>query len=171
MLFIHGGGFEGGASIHHQPHFLLEKEIVFVAINYRLGPLGFLSTQTKEIPGNAGFLDTIMAIKWVKQYIQYFGGNSNRITIFGGSAGAGLVSALVLSSNTLVPHNLFQGAILQSGSFFGAWAFNDNPITTTESIFKHVDKTKCLSPDDSMEQCFVKLDLKSLFEAYNAEEV
>lgn len=171
MLYIHGGGFEAGDSNEHQPHYLLEKDVILVSINYRLGPLGFLSTQSDDIPGNAGFLDTILAVKWVKKYINHFGGNPNQITIFGESAGAGLVSALMLSSESLVPHNLFHGAILQSGSFFGPWAFDEEPITAAQRIFSHVDKTKCLSPNDGMEKCFLSLDVESLIEAYNAEKV
>lgn len=166
MLFIHGGGFESGSSIYLYPNYLLEKDIVFVAINYRLGPLGFLSTQTVEIPGNAGFLDTILALNWVKKHIENFGGNPNDVTIFGESAGAGLVSALMISSDTLVPHNLFQRAILQSGSFFGAWALDHDPVITARNIFNYVDMSKCLPPDDTMEKCFVKLDVGSLFKAY-----
>lgn len=171
MFFIHGGGFETGTSNDYLPNYLLEKEIVFVAINYRLGPLGFLSTQTIDVPGNAGFLDTILALNWVKKYIENFGGNPNDITIFGQSAGAALVSALMLSPDTVVPYNLFQRAILQSGSFFGAWTFDNDPTATATRIFSHVNESNCLPPDDNMEKCFLKLDLKSLYEAYEAERV
>lgn len=165
MVFIHGGGFETGSSNQYAGNYLLEKDIVFVAMNYRLGPLGFLSTNSQDIPGNAGFLDIILALKWVKKYIENFGGNSSRITIFGESAGAALVSALILSPNEVVPNDLFQGAIIQSGSMFGSWAFDSEPAARANEIFKYVDKSKCSNGLD-MDKCFIELDVVSLIQGY-----
>lgn len=169
MLFIHGGGFDFGTSNEHPADYLLEKDVVLVAINYRLGPLGFLSTKSAEIPGNAGFLDTILAIEWVKKYIYFFGGNPNHITIFGESAGAALVSALMMSP--AVPLDYFQGAIMQSGSYFASFAFNDNPLPKANELFSYVDKTKCSNINDSMEKCFMDLDVVTILKAANDLQV
>lgn len=70
---------------------LLTNNLVFITFNYRLGPLGFLSTEDDVVPGNMGLKDQIAALKWVKKYISYFGGNPESITIAGNSAGAASV--------------------------------------------------------------------------------
>lgn len=170
MIMVHGGGFTIGSYNYVPGTKLLEKDIVYVAFNYRLGPLGFLSTDSASIPGNAGLLDTILAIKWVKKYIRNFGGDPNRITLFGESSGGGMVSALMLSPNEIVPFDLFQGAILASGSFFGTWAFDPEPIATAINLFRFVDKAKCQNPEN-MDKCFQQLDVVSLWAAEDKFEV
>ena len=95
MIWIHGGAYLTG-SAHgalYQLETLASKGIVLVAINYRLGPFGFLKLDevtNGKIPasGNEGLLDQRLAIKWVKKNIEAFGGNPENITIFGESAGA-----------------------------------------------------------------------------------
>jgi carboxylesterase type B len=76
----------GGHSLY-APEYLLEHDVILVTGNYRLGPLGFLSTESKECPGNFGLKDQVMMLTWVKMNIDKFGGNSNSVTIFGNSAG------------------------------------------------------------------------------------
>ena len=120
LFWIHGGGyFEGSSSaaIYDGENFA-RKGIVVVSLNYRLGALGFLAhpelsvESPNRISGNYGVLDTIAALKWVKKNIAAFGGDPNRIAIYGQSAGAGMVVTL-----TFVPEakGLFHGAIAQSG--------------------------------------------------------
>ena len=75
----------------------MDRNVVVVTINYRLGPLGFLSMGTEEVPGNAGLRDQSLALKWVNQNIAKFGGNPDLVTIFGESAGALSVSLHLLS--------------------------------------------------------------------------
>ena len=75
----------------------MDRNVVVVTINYRLGPLGFLSMGNEEVPGNAGLRDQSLALKWVNQNIANFGGNPNMVTIFGESAGALSVSLHLLS--------------------------------------------------------------------------
>lgn len=101
MVWIHGGGFrQGSASTDlYGPEYLLTEEIVLVTFNYRLGILGFfcLEDPSLEVFGNVGLKDMVMALKWVQQNIENFGGNPFNVTIFGESAGAGAVHYLVLS--------------------------------------------------------------------------
>lgn len=132
MIYFHGGGFYEGAAYHHPPNYLLEEDIVLVVPQYRLGPLGFLSTQSADIPGNAAMLDCLLVLRWVQTHITNFGGDPNRVTIFGQSAGAGIVSALILSP--AVPDGLFHGAILQSGSAFGSWVVDERPEHSARDI-------------------------------------
>ena len=100
---------------------MAKKGVVFVTINYRLGIFGFLAHPelTKESPthssGNYAFLDQIEALKWVKKNIAAFGGDPNRVTIAGQSAGSFSVNALAASP---VAKGLFQRVIAESGGMF-----------------------------------------------------
>ena len=86
----------------------------------RLGPLGFLYEATELIPGNVGLRDQVMALEWVNANIEYFGGNSDSVTIFGESAGSLSVALHLLSP---LSYGLFQRAIIQSGEALNpAWA-------------------------------------------------
>jgi carboxylesterase type B len=69
------------------PDYLLQKDVILVTMNYRLGPVGFLSLQDPElnIPGNAGLKDQTFALKWVQRNIENFGGDSKNVTVFGES--------------------------------------------------------------------------------------
>ncbi|XP_064089784.1 venom carboxylesterase-6-like [Macrobrachium nipponense] len=113
MVFIHGGGFFCGSSNEYPPNVMMNHEIVFVTIQYRLGMMGFLSTEDEDAPGNYGLRDQTMALSWVQRNIHLFGGNPVGITLFGESAGAASVHLQILSPRSV---GLFQRAILMSGS-------------------------------------------------------
>ncbi|XP_045299066.1 carboxylesterase 3 isoform X2 [Leopardus geoffroyi] len=96
MVWIHGGSLVTGAATSHDGSALAAYgDVVVVTVQYRLGLLGFLSTGDEHAPGNWGFLDVVAALHWVQGNISPFGGDPNSVTIFGGSAGACIVSALV----------------------------------------------------------------------------
>ena len=84
-----------------------------VSINYRLGNLGFLSLAESELSGNMGLRDQTMALQWVQSNIEQFGGDPNRVTISGESAGSYSVFYHMMSPKS---KNLFQQVIGQSGS-------------------------------------------------------
>ncbi len=115
MVWIHGGGFTGGAGSipwYDGSQFGRQHDIVVVTINYRLGVLGF--THLEGIAdGNAGLLDQVEALRWVAANIEGFGGDPANVTIFGESAGAMSIGAL-LGMPTAA--GLFRRAILQSGA-------------------------------------------------------
>ncbi|CRK99832.1 CLUMA_CG013140, isoform A [Clunio marinus] len=122
-VFIHGGGFQyaHGESDIFGSDYLLQKDIIFVSINYRVGPLGFLSLKdpSLNIPGNAGLKDQVFALKWVQRNIMNFGGDPNNVTLFGVSAGAVSVHFLMISEKG---KGLFNRAIPLSGtSFIKSW--------------------------------------------------
>ncbi|XP_050090637.1 glutactin-like isoform X2 [Anopheles aquasalis] len=166
MVFIHGGGFSEGGASDYGPEYLLEKDIVLVVIQYRLGPLGFLSTGTANIPGNAGMLDMIMALEWVSQNIRFFGGDSSQVTVFGESAGGAAISALLYSP--LVRETLFSRAIIQSGSIFSPWATCRSPKEGAIDIARRVG---CDRPAESMEDCLRSVPAVSLMQAYNDHRI
>ena len=124
FVWIYGGGFNFGFT--SDPNYnganLAKKGVVLVSIAYRVGQLGFFvhPELTAESPhhasGNYGILDMIAGLKWVKKNIASFGGDPNKITIFGESAGGIAVSILCASP---LAKGLFQGAISESGGNFG----------------------------------------------------
>ena len=124
MFFIHGGAFAYGTQIRMAGDRLQSwGDVVVVSINYRLGPLGFLCLNTDEAGGNMGMLDMVVALEWVHQYIDYFGGDSSQITIFGESAGGASIGHLLLSKET---RGLFARGIGQSGAAIASWAFDSS---------------------------------------------
>ncbi len=123
MLWIHGGGNTiGNSGFYDGGKLAASGDVVVVAINYRLGPLGWFrhaalrgaGTTAGDRSGNYGTLDTIRALHWVQENIAAFGGDPSRVTVFGESAGGGNVGALLLSREA---SGLFQRAIIQSGGF------------------------------------------------------
>jgi para-nitrobenzyl esterase len=123
MVWIHGGALTRGASSLgvYDGTALARKGVVLVTINYRLGPLGYfahpeLSREDEHhSSGNYGVLDQIAALRWVQRNIAAFGGDPERVTIFGESAGSWSVCSLVASP---LAKGLFHGAIGQSGGCF-----------------------------------------------------
>ena len=118
MVWIHGGGLMFGSNAmntgdKYSPWPLLDRDVIVVAVNYRLSYLGFLYMGTEAVPGNAGLRDQALALAWVRDNIASFGGDEEAVTIFGQSAGSWSVSFHLASP---VSAGLFQRAILQSGS-------------------------------------------------------
>ncbi|XP_040161093.1 esterase B1-like [Anopheles arabiensis] len=123
MVYIYGGGFVEGTSGTelYGPDYLIEKNIVLVTLNYRVGALGFLCCQspTAGVPGNAGLKDQRLALQWVRDNITSFGGDPSAITLFGHSAGGASVQYHTIADAS---KNLFQRAIIMSGSTMCSWA-------------------------------------------------
>ncbi|XP_014217028.1 venom carboxylesterase-6-like [Copidosoma floridanum] len=121
MIWFHGGGWVTGAghSEYYGPKFLLDHDVILVTVNYRLGPLGFLSTEDLASPGNQGMKDQAQAIRWVHENIASFNGDPNRVTLFGESAGGVAVHYHMISP---LSRGLFQRGISQSGTALCPWA-------------------------------------------------
>ncbi|XP_067648579.1 glutactin [Eurosta solidaginis] len=132
MFYIYGGGFYNGSASDHLPQHLLEKDIVLVVSQYRIGALGWLTTLTDEMPGNVPVMDLMLALDWVQKYIHLFGGDRKRVTIDGQSAGAAMSGALLLSPKS--SEDYFQRSIVQSGSIMASWAINRQPLQQVERI-------------------------------------
>ncbi|XP_063709088.1 uncharacterized protein LOC134837636 [Culicoides brevitarsis] len=122
IVFIYGGAFNSGSSMTklYGPDYFMQKDVVLVTFNYRVGPLGFLhfDDPTLGVAGNAGLKDQLLVLKWVQANIEKFGGNKNNVTLVGDSAGAGSVSYHLASEAS---KNLFHRAILMSGTTFCDW--------------------------------------------------
>ena len=124
LVWIYGGGFSFGSStdpVTNGRH-LARKGVIVATINYRVGSLGFLAhpelsaESPHKVSGNYGLQDQIAGLKWIQRNIAAFGGDPEKVTIFGESAGGISVSMLSASPEA---KGLFIGAISQSGGSFG----------------------------------------------------
>ncbi|KAK5641594.1 hypothetical protein RI129_010141 [Pyrocoelia pectoralis] len=161
LFFIHPGGFflMSSASNWFGPQYLLDRNIVLVTINYRLGSLGkylnrlpyilyrrvgFMSTGDKWAPGNNGLKDQVIALKFVKHNIASFGGDPNLVTIVGYSAGGISVATHLVSpmstgnlerveqENKCSPLGLFHRAIGMSCSSFNQWPMGNHQFNLAQ---------------------------------------
>ncbi len=134
IVWIYGGGFVSGSSALevYDPKILVSEEnIIYVTLQYRVASLGFLYLDSPDVPGNMGMLDQVMALKWIHANIGFFGGNPEKITLFGESAGAASVSMHLLSP---LSRNLFSQGIMQSGSATAPWATLDKEDTLIRGL-------------------------------------
>jgi carboxylesterase type B len=138
LVFFHAESFESGDASLYGPEKLLDKEMILVTLNYRLGVLGYLSTEDDHAPGNLALHDQRMALIWIKKNIQHFGGDPNRITIGGQGAGAANVFDHLLSRWS---SGLFHAAILQSGSGLCSWAREREPFIFAKKVAQRVGCT------------------------------
>ena len=163
MVYIHGGAFMQGGYVGAGPGKLLERDMVLVAMQYRLGPLGFMCLPDDEIAGNMGLLDQQLALQWIHDHISYFGGDPDRVTIMGESAGSASVTYHLLSD---LSQPLFSQAIAESGSALSSWAFDTEP----EKHAKEIVGTHLGCPTDNiadMVNCVkYQTDLKDLVVAH-----
>ncbi len=117
MVWIHGGALYVGESDDYDPTKLVDQDVIVVTINYRLGILGYLAHEALRsdgASGNYGFMDQQAALDWVRRNIKNFGGNRDKVTIFGESAGALSVHTQLASP---LAAGLFDRAIIQSGAY------------------------------------------------------
>ena len=139
MIWLFGGGFQGGGQdMYMSPGLVALNDVILVTLNYRVTVLGFLSTGDPYLPGNYGLWDQHMAIQWVHDHIDKFGGDPTNVTIFGESAGAASVIYQALYDGN---QGLFQRVIAQSGSINVEWAFDNDPGTRFDNM---VNKSNCI---------------------------
>ncbi|XP_049828979.1 venom carboxylesterase-6-like [Schistocerca gregaria] len=121
IVVIHGGGFQFGSGdiTNFCPDHMMDHELVLVTFNYRLGPLGFLSTGDTVLPGNYGLKDQAMLLRWLRRNIGFFGGNPKSITLLGIHAGGASAHYHMF---TELSYGKFQGAISISGTALSPWA-------------------------------------------------
>lgn len=125
MVWIFGGGFFAGTStldVYNAAQLAARNDVIVVTIGFRIGIFGFLYLGNDSAPGNAGLLDQVMALKWVKDNAVNLGGSPDDITIFGESAGAVSVGFHLLSP---LSKDLFKYAIMQSASPLAFWSLQD----------------------------------------------
>ena len=160
-VWYHGGGFINGWS--HEKEFdgagYARRGVILVTVNYRLGLFGFLChpelTRRDGRSGNYGILDQIAALDWVRAHIGEFGGNADRISIFGQSAGAISVQTLVCSPLT---NGKLCGVIMQSGNSCRGALRKTESMETMEQCAEEYFKKEGISLED-----LIKMEEKQLF--------
>lgn len=141
IVFLHGGALERSSGAQQGPDYIMDRDVVFVTINYRLGALGFLATGTEEAPGNVGLKDQVLAsLKWIKTNIRSFGGNPDRVTIAGLSAG-GYSNTALMASPLVIADNLFHGLISLSGAITWQMGLANNHLDTAINLGKQLNCT------------------------------
>ncbi|KAI5698834.1 hypothetical protein M8J75_012523 [Diaphorina citri] len=129
LVWIYGGGYMSGTAtldIYNADIVAGTSDVIVVSIQYRVGAFGFLYLKGllpdhfEDAPGNMGLWDQIMAFEWLRDNIEFFGGNPDLITLFGESAGAASVSIHLLSPLT---RHLFKRGIMQSGTLNAPWSY------------------------------------------------
>eukprot|EP00438_Fugacium_kawagutii_P002607 Skav201658 [mRNA] locus=scaffold641:141714:144142:+ [translate_table: standard] len=172
LVWIHGGGYENGASDDYNASDLMnfwsshDSPAVLVTVNYRLNVFGFLGTDALRerdpdgSTGNYGMQDQRLALSWVRENIAAFGGNPEKVTIFGQSAGAGAVSLHLVMPKS---YGLYSGALMESGmGAFSGWSAQ--PMERKEFWFQQLKRqTKCPDVD-----CLLQLPAEQLRSAYLA---
>lgn len=155
IIYLHPGGFYSTSSQSETtagPEHLMDRDIVLVTANYRLGILGFLSTGTSDAPGNNGLKDQVQAFKWVRDNIDKFGGDPKSVTLMGYSAGGISITMHLVSP---MSQGLFQRAIVMSGSATSQW---DLPSDQMELAKKQTGLFNCADQTiESMMDCLKKV--------------
>ncbi|XP_046994831.1 para-nitrobenzyl esterase-like [Schistocerca americana] len=146
LFWVHGGGFVfgSGSDQEYGPDFLMSYGVILVTINYRLGPLGFLSTGDEVVPGNAGLKDQQVALSWVQRNIASFGGDPQLLALPGQSAGGVSVSLHLVSP---LSAGLFSRLIIQSANFIG----RPMPLQAARNNAFRLGAALGLETDDSQE--------------------
>ncbi|EIM86204.1 carotenoid ester lipase precursor [Stereum hirsutum FP-91666 SS1] len=171
VVWIYGGGFEDGELLNDDGGVIVQRSIdlgtpvIYVAMNYRLSAFGFLPGQeVKEAGvGNLGLQDQRLALRWVQKYIGAFGGDPDRVIIWGESAGAISVASQMIT-NGGDTEGLFHGAIMESGSPTPSGDIADEESQAVyDSI---VDATGCTGAEDTL-QCLRELPFSVLNDASN----
>ncbi|XP_071081540.1 cholinesterase-like [Haliotis cracherodii] len=168
LLWIYGGTFALGTStlrVYDGKYMAAANDVIVVSINYRIGTLGFLSygddafSSGDDAPGNVGLLDQLMAIKWVRNNADNFGGDVNRITIFGESAGAVSVSMHLLSP---LSRDLFNNAMMQSASALCYWGLHTRQMANDRTRAL-AQRFNCTTTDETeMLKCLRSADPQEL---------
>nr|UUH60602.1 acetylcholine esterase [Ectropis obliqua] len=123
LVWVHGGAWVEGSGHRSltSPNFLVKHGVIIVTVQYRVGMYGFLCTDSPKAPGNAGLRDQLLGFRWIKNHIQSFGGDPDKVTVFAESAGGMSLHLHLLSHH----EKLFERAIIQSGSSSSPWTTVD----------------------------------------------
>ncbi|XP_076075336.1 carboxylesterase 5A-like [Mytilus galloprovincialis] len=163
MVWIHGGGYSVGQTEFYDAAYLaVAGDVIVVTIQYRLNIFGFFATGNSK--GNQGLWDQILALQWVKDNINSYGGNSQSVTIFGESAGAFSVGLL-----SVMPQNqgLFQRAIMQSGTALSKISMG---LITRYASSQVANNVNCSQSDPGkLSQCMKYVDANVLLEESGKE--
>ncbi|KAL5489735.1 hypothetical protein ACEPAI_4567 [Sanghuangporus weigelae] len=171
MVWIYGGGFQNGAALQNDGASIVSRSsergspIIFVNLNYRLGPFGFPQGSEARLRGalNTGNKDVLAALAWVQENIEVFGGDKDRVTVFGVSAGAIILSELLLDPN----FNLARAAIYESGSPATNMLFDASRREIVWQAFVSAVPRCSGAPEDDVFECLRNANTETIINATN----
>ncbi|KAH7950952.1 hypothetical protein HPB52_003398 [Rhipicephalus sanguineus] len=141
LVNVYGGGYSVGSSdwdIYDGAALASIGDVVYANMNYRVGAFGFLNGKVPDAPGNQGLFDTLLAVKWIKENAVAFGGDPDKITLFGESAGAVTVGYFLVSP---LARGIVSRVIMQSGSPY--WRIGDNTDSGPQKLLNMARKVGC----------------------------
>ncbi|KAK6633316.1 hypothetical protein RUM44_003917 [Polyplax serrata] len=160
IFWIHGGGYRRGSAAQYGGGYLTRRDVVVVTVQYRLGTFGFLSTNDKDLPGNVAMFDLATAAEWVKDYIEFFGGDPANIVPMGQGSGA---SSAVFMGLSNVTQGRTRGMIAMSGSPLSPFAIDDKPQERSKRL---AEKNGCPTTSTiEMVKCLRELSAEKLVAA------
>ncbi|XP_046397409.1 venom carboxylesterase-6-like [Ischnura elegans] len=168
IIYIHPGAYAtwSGQSSEWGAHYWMDKDVVLVTINYRLGSFGFLSTGDSVVPGNNGLKDQVLAMQWVQANIECFGGDKNLVTLLGYSAGGASVNFHMASK---LSQHLFHRGISMGGTASCGWAMQKNQ---REMLRKQAKLLNCPYDEKATSKqivdCLRRISTEELAQSYNS---
>lgn len=160
-VWIHPGGFRYGSAAQYGAEPIAQQGIIFVPVQYRLGTLGIMGEGSKDLSGNLAMLDMTAALRWVTEYISFFGGDPKQVKVIG--HGSGAASAMYLSMSRM-PRSSgaeINGVVSMSGSALSQYATDTAPVQSVQEI---AAINECPFEDKLvMIKCMRKNPLKILF--------
>nr|XP_027195458.1 cholinesterase 1-like [Dermatophagoides pteronyssinus] len=163
IFYIYGGALQFGnikfilSKLYDGSHYVDFGDFIFVSVQHRLGAFGFLYSGNERAPGNQGIHDMILALKWVKENIERFGGDPNDITLMGLSSGSMAISTLILSP---LARGLFHRAIMKSGCISDYYTYSPERMLNFSKEFAKL----CDCPIDNPNHMIDCLQSKSINE-------
>jgi len=159
IVYLHPGLNNDGSNENFQPNYFMDEDVVLVIPNFRLGVFGFLSTHDKNAQGNMGLRDQVLALKWVKENIEQFGGDSGRVTVMG--SGSGGEDAFL---HTLAPPSkgLFHNIISMGGTTVSRIGFILNPVKQAKKLGTQIGCP--VDNSDALVSCLKGKDAKEILE-------
>ncbi|XP_055539747.1 carboxylesterase 5A [Wyeomyia smithii] len=131
VIWIHGGGYRYGSAAQYGAEPLTQNGVIFIPIQYRLGSFGIIGDGSRDFSGNLALLDMATAVRWVKDYISWFGGDPNQIKLIG--HGSGATAAMILSSAAMSRSSI-TGVVAMSGSSLQPNSYDSEPTVSLNEI-------------------------------------
>merc|ERR1719481_1560707 len=139
----------------------MDHDVILVTVNYRLGPLGFISLGNDTIYGNQGLWDIALALSFIKTNIAHLGGDPEKVTLFGQSAGSMAVQLMMMSPHTK-DKNLFRSTILQSGPIISAFSHSDKNPSFYSRTFAASVGCPSTAPGPQLVSCLQSVPVENL---------
>ena len=170
LTWIHGGAYEqgmGNCALYNGTNFALNKDVITVVMNYRLGSFGFLAAEVMQ--GNYGHMDQRKALQWTHDNIASFGGNPERVTVGGQSAGGMSVAAHLVGEGS---KGLFQQGIMESNPLGLPFHERESASDNANAMFEYLNctdndvtcmRTKSIDELLDAQKNAIQLDFENLF--------